>query len=73
MMVKYLVVDAPFPYNVILGRPGPNKFQAVVSTHHLKLKFLTRNGIGEARGDQAMARECYLNSVRADQISLNDL
>ncbi|KAK6140870.1 hypothetical protein DH2020_025402 [Rehmannia glutinosa] len=35
-MIKYLVVEAHFAYNIILGRPGLNLFQAVVSTFHLK-------------------------------------
>ncbi|KAL0452595.1 UNVERIFIED_CONTAM: hypothetical protein Slati_1237600 [Sesamum latifolium] len=33
-MVRFLVVDTPFAYNVILGRPGLNLFRAVVSTYH---------------------------------------
>ncbi|KAL2237771.1 UNVERIFIED_CONTAM: hypothetical protein Sindi_0968800 [Sesamum indicum] len=40
-MVQFLVVDSPFTYNVVLGRPGLNKFKAVVSTYHLKMKFPT--------------------------------
>ena len=30
-----------------------------MSTYHLKLKFSTDQGIGEVRGDQALARHCY--------------
>ncbi|KAL0303252.1 UNVERIFIED_CONTAM: hypothetical protein Sradi_6193300 [Sesamum radiatum] len=40
-MVRFLVVDAPSAYNVILGRPSLNSFQAIASTYHLKLKFPT--------------------------------
>ncbi|XP_011083381.1 uncharacterized protein LOC105165923 [Sesamum indicum] len=36
LMIKFLVVDTPFAYNVILGRPGLNAFRAIVSTYHLK-------------------------------------
>ncbi|CAA0830908.1 Unknown protein, partial [Striga hermonthica] len=39
-MVRFVVVDVESTYNVILGRPGLNAFQAVVSTYHMKLKFL---------------------------------
>ncbi|KAI3465522.1 hypothetical protein Pfo_022185 [Paulownia fortunei] len=63
-MVKFLVVNAPSTYNMILGRPSLNIFHAVASTYHMKLKFSTHEGIGEAIGDQRMARECYANTLR---------
>ncbi|KAL2236241.1 UNVERIFIED_CONTAM: Retrovirus-related Pol polyprotein from transposon opus [Sesamum indicum] len=59
LMVKFLVVDMPFAYNVILGRPGLNSFRAVVSTYHLKMKFPTQSGIGEVVCDQIEAKRCY--------------
>ncbi|KAL0366950.1 UNVERIFIED_CONTAM: hypothetical protein Sradi_3585100 [Sesamum radiatum] len=65
-MVKFLVVDAPSAYNVILGRPSLNSFQAIASTYHLKLKFPTPNGIGEEVGDRRQARECYANSLKKE-------
>ncbi|KAL0345444.1 UNVERIFIED_CONTAM: hypothetical protein Sradi_4375700 [Sesamum radiatum] len=47
IMIRFFVVDNPFAYNVILGRPGLNLFRAVVSTYHLEIiKFPTKNGIG---------------------------
>ncbi|KAI3465839.1 hypothetical protein Pfo_022502 [Paulownia fortunei] len=63
-MVKFLVVNAPSTYNMILGRPSLNLFHAVASIYHMKLKFPTHEGIGEAIGDQWMARECYANTLR---------
>ena len=27
--------------------------------YYLKVKFLTTHGVGEIRGDQVLARECY--------------
>ncbi|XP_011083383.1 uncharacterized protein LOC105165928 [Sesamum indicum] len=59
LMVKFLVVDTPFAYNVILGRPGLNLFRAVISTYHMKIKFPTENGIGEVACNQKEARKCY--------------
>ncbi|KAL2227023.1 UNVERIFIED_CONTAM: Retrovirus-related Pol polyprotein from transposon [Sesamum indicum] len=59
LMVKFLVVDMPFAYNVILGRPGLNSFRAVVSTYHLKMKFPTQFGIGKVVCDQIEAKKCY--------------
>ncbi|CAA0839531.1 Unknown protein, partial [Striga hermonthica] len=38
-MVRFVVVDVESAYNVILGRPALNAFQAVVSTYYMKLKF----------------------------------
>ena len=70
-LVNFLVVEAPSAYNAILGRPGLNALRAVVSTYHLKLKFPTDKGIGEVRGDQALARHCYNIALqRSDQADL---
>ena len=35
----------------------------MTSTYHLLVKFLTEHGVGEVRGDQIAARECYLASL----------
>ncbi|KAL2230454.1 UNVERIFIED_CONTAM: hypothetical protein Sindi_1639800 [Sesamum indicum] len=66
LMVKFLVVDTPFAYNVILGRPGLNTFRAIVSTYHLKMKFSTPGGVGEVACNQAEARRCYNLSLKED-------
>ena len=57
--VDFLVVDCPSSYNVIIGRPTLNKWKAATSTYCLKVKFPTDNGVGEVKGDQVLARECY--------------
>ena len=57
--LDFLVVDYPSSYNVIIGRPKLNCWKAVTSTYCLKVKFLTENGVGEVKGDQVLARECY--------------
>ena len=57
--LDFLVVYCPSSYNVIIGRPTLNKWKAVMSTYHLKVKFPTDNGVGEAKRDQILARECY--------------
>ena len=49
-----------------LGRTGLHAFKAIASTYHLKIKFPTRNGVGEERGDQKMARSCYVAALRHD-------
>ncbi|XP_075650215.1 uncharacterized protein LOC142620788 [Castanea sativa] len=57
--LDFLVVDCPSAYNVIIGRPTLNRWKAVTSTYCLKVKFPTEDGVGEAKGDQVLARECY--------------
>ncbi|KAK3007871.1 hypothetical protein RJ639_014600 [Escallonia herrerae] len=64
-MLDFVVVKAPSAYNAILGRPTLNQLQAVVSTYHLKMKFPTKHGIGEVKGDQTTARQCYVTSCRS--------
>ncbi|XP_065621435.1 uncharacterized protein LOC136064088 [Quercus suber] len=57
--LDFLVVDCPSSYNVIIGRPTLNCWKATMSTYCLKVKFPIKNGVGEVRGDQVLARECY--------------
>jgi hypothetical protein len=61
--VEFLVVDCPSAYNVIIGRPTLNKLRVVTSTYHLLVRFPTEHGVGELKGDQATARECYFASL----------
>uniref|UniRef100_A0A2N9EKX3 Uncharacterized protein n=1 Tax=Fagus sylvatica TaxID=28930 RepID=A0A2N9EKX3_FAGSY len=61
--VDFLVVNCPSAYNAIIAWPTLNRLRAVTSTYHLLLKFPTEHGIGEVRGDQVAARECYLASL----------
>ena len=67
-MLNFLVIKATSTYNAILGRTGLHAFKAVASTYHLKLKFPTRNGVGEEKGDQKMARSCYIAALRHDGV-----
>ncbi|GAV76773.1 hypothetical protein CFOL_v3_20246 [Cephalotus follicularis] len=61
--MTFLVVDTPSPYNAIVRRPGLNLMEAIVSTRHLLMKFPTKFGVGEARGDQQAARQCYRTAI----------
>ena len=58
--VTFLVVDCSSAYNGILGRPTLNSWKAATLTYHFMIKFLIEYGIGELRGDQVAARECYI-------------
>ncbi|KAL0355217.1 UNVERIFIED_CONTAM: hypothetical protein Sradi_3968600 [Sesamum radiatum] len=66
-LLKFLVVDVPSAYNVILGRPTLNTFHAVISTYHMKIKFPTPEGVGEVQGDPLQSRRCYVEIVRKGQ------
>ncbi|XP_042510900.1 uncharacterized protein LOC122086230 [Macadamia integrifolia] len=63
VMINFLVVDITLAYNAILGRVGLNLLKAVVSTPHLKMKFSTKNGVGECRVDQEASRKCYATTL----------
>ncbi|XP_030924012.1 uncharacterized protein LOC115950874 [Quercus lobata] len=56
-MVTLTVTAGTYP--VQLTRPTLNKWKAATSTYCLKVKFPTDNGVGEVKGDQVLARECY--------------
>ena len=64
--MTFLVVDYLSAYNVILGRPTLNSWKAVTLTYHLMIKFPTDYGVGELRGDQVVARECYIVMMEID-------
>jgi hypothetical protein len=65
-MLNFLVIKASSTYNAILGRTGLHAFKAIASTYHLKIKFPTRNGVGEEKGDQKIARSCYVAALKPD-------
>ena len=65
--VNLLVVDCLSLYNAIIGRSTLNSWKTVTSTYHLSVKFPTKYRIGQARGDQLAARECYLAMVALDE------
>ena len=44
--VKFLIVDAPSAYNVLLGRPSLNAIKAIPYAYHMIIKFPTTNGVG---------------------------
>ena len=57
--LDFVVVDYLSSYNIIIGKPTLNRWKAATSTYCLKVKFPTDNGVGEVKGDQILARECY--------------
>ena len=75
-IVRFLVVDAPSGYNMLLGRPSLNAIKSIPSAYHMMIKFPTVSGVGMIRGDQRVARECYSTSMKkktVDNIYLDEL
>ena len=66
--VRFLVVDAPSTYNVLLDRPSRNAIKAIPFAYQMVVKFPTANRVGMVRGDQRVARECYSASIKQKMI-----
>jgi len=54
--VDFIVVDAYSPYTAIVARPWLHTLEAVSSTLHQKIKYLSEGQIEEILGDQDMVR-----------------
>ena len=78
--VRFLIVNAPSAYNILLGRPSLNAIRAIPSAYHMVIKFPISNGVGMVRGDQHIARECYsasmkqkaVGSIYMDELDMRD-
>ena len=78
--VRFLIVDAPSAYNILLGKPSLNAIRVIPSAYHMVIKFPTANGVGMVRGDQRVARECYsasmkqkaVGSIYIDELDMRD-
>ena len=66
--VRFLIVDTPSAYNILLGRPSLNSIRAIPSAYHMVIKFHTANRVGMVRGYQRIARECYSASMKQKAI-----
>ncbi|XP_019435962.1 PREDICTED: uncharacterized protein LOC109342432 [Lupinus angustifolius] len=64
VQTKFLVVKCDSAYNAIFGRPTLNRLEAIVSTPHLCMKFLSISlQVCTVKGDQHLARSCYQMSL----------
>jgi len=63
--IRYLVVNSPSAYNILLGRPTLNRIGAVPSTRHTKVKLPSMEGVViTIRSDQKETKKCYENSLK---------
>ena len=73
---RFLVVDAPSAYNMLLSRPSLNAIKAIPSAYHMMIKFPTVSGVRMVQGDQRVSRECYLASMKqkaVDNIYMDEI
>ncbi|XP_073107230.1 uncharacterized protein [Elaeis guineensis] len=59
-------------YNAILGQPSLGVLKAVVSSYHLMMKFPMEAGVGQVRGNQAMARQCFTAKLWVEEQSMEN-
>ncbi|XP_062118357.1 uncharacterized protein LOC133831973 [Humulus lupulus] len=64
LSTRFLVVDSPSTYNVILGRPWIHEMEAVPSTYHQVLRFPTKWGVKEIKSQQKDSRACYQTTMK---------
>ncbi|XP_024004013.1 uncharacterized protein LOC112081488 [Eutrema salsugineum] len=63
-IIQFLILDKPAIYNAILGTPWLHAMKAVASTYHQCMKFPTPDGVYTLRGNQVVARSCYINECK---------
>ena len=57
--IKYLVVNSPSAYNILLGRPALNRIGAIASTRHMKMKLPSLEGtVITIKSDQKEVKKC---------------
>ena len=62
---KYIIANASFAYNLLLGRPSFNRLGTVASTTYMKMKLPSIKGrVITIKADQKMARKCYESSLK---------
>ena len=59
LYTKFLILDSPSAYNVILGRLWIHRMEAIPSTYYQILRFSTKWGIKELYGQQHDSHQCY--------------
>jgi len=63
--IRYLVVNTPSAYNILLGRPTLNRIGVVPSMRHVKVKLPSLEGVViTIRSDQKEAKKCYENNLK---------
>ncbi len=64
LYLTFVVLDNLLAYKVILGWPWIHEMRVVPSTFHQVIKFPTKFGVKEIKGEQGMSHDCYRNNLR---------
>ena len=64
VMVTFIVVNLFSSYTAILERPWIHTMGAILSTLHMKVKFRTKYGVATVRGNQQVAQQCLVATIR---------
>ena len=51
IITKFMVINIPSTYNIIVDQLTLNKLQAIVSTYHMMMKFPTSTNVDELRSN----------------------
>jgi len=63
--IRYLVVNAPSAYNILLGRAALNRVGVVSSSRHMKMKLPSLEGVViTVKSDKKEAKRCYENNLK---------
>ena len=68
--VDFIVVDTDSPFTAIIARPWLHALEAVSSTLHQKVKYLSNGQVKEIRGNQSMARQCMVAALASVERNL---
>ena len=68
--ITFVMLNSPSTYNVILGSPWIHIMRAVPSIFHQLIRFPTKWGVKEIKGEQGVSHDCYRNTLRAKPSSL---
>ena len=63
-MLDLLLMKVVSAYNTILRRSDLNVLRAIICTYHPLIRFPTTQVVGELQSDQALARHCYVTSLK---------
>jgi len=63
--IRYLVVNSPSAYNILLGIPVLNRIGAIASSRHMKMTLPSLEGtMITMKSDQKEAKRCYENNLK---------